>query len=102
MSEPICALRVVSTDEERLAFQVFLTWNEGGDWLHLYTDESKPRNFKHFWHFLKWAAAHNIRAVELEPFDVTEDMRKQLGLRVLETDMQESDDTRREGGPDLA
>lgn len=101
MGQPVCALRTIASPDDGLVFQVFLTWNNGHDWLHLQTQEGKSRNFKHFWHFLKWAAAHDIKTVDLERIEITDEIRSHLGLREAGAGAHDGDALRRAGGPDI-
>lgn len=100
MGRPLCTLRIVNVPDDGLSFLVFLTWNKGEEWLHLYTSEGKPRHFKHFWHLMKWIAAHDIKSVELETFIIPDDIKKHLGLNFAPG--QERDDASRlEHGVDI-
>ncbi len=98
MGQPICRLQVIETSNDGLVFQVLLSWDDRR-WLPLHTQENKPRTFKHFWHFLKWAGAHEAAKVVLDPVEIDLPIKAALGLR-LGAAAVAADSLRRAGGPE--
>jgi hypothetical protein len=77
LTEPTALLRFTH-DEGGIGFHVDLYWKKDA-MFRLLALSGQHRMFRHLGRFLKWAANHNISRIEIEPIELTPEMRAILG-----------------------